>query len=220
MSTDLLNELTVVVVDDEKSIREGCRQTLHEGGYNAQVAKDGIEGLQMIEELKPCAVLVDLKMPGMSGMDLLKRIRGIDLETVAIVITGYGAIDSAVEAMKLGARDYICKPFDDRQLLAAIESELETGGEEKDGRHEAATEIEGSVNREVIIEVLERAAREHQFITRLTEEGSKALEAYDLSSEAKAALISGDIQWVESRVGQLNDRQRTWLLCRLEQERW
>lgn len=71
-----------------------------------------------------------------------------------------------------------------------------------------------------VIEVLERAARDHQFIAQLTEQGSKALEGYDLTSEEKAALISGDIRWIEKHVGKLTEVQETWLNCRLQQERW
>ena len=71
-----------------------------------------------------------------------------------------------------------------------------------------------------ILRVLNRAALDDEFIAQLTEQGSKALQGYDLSRQAKAALVSGDIRWVEARVGTLNARQRTWLVCRLQQERW
>ncbi|TET39717.1 MAG: hypothetical protein E3J66_07765 [Dehalococcoidia bacterium] len=71
-----------------------------------------------------------------------------------------------------------------------------------------------------VIEVLDRAYREDQFIAQLTEQGSKALEGYALTWEEKAALLSSDIQWIESHVGKLSERQKTWLNCRLQQERW
>ncbi|HEU65332.1 MAG TPA: hypothetical protein ENN57_01540 [Chloroflexi bacterium] len=71
-----------------------------------------------------------------------------------------------------------------------------------------------------VIEVLERASREHQFIAQLTEQGSKALEEYDLTWEEKAALVGGDIRWIENHVGRLTETQKTWLDCRLQQERW
>jgi hypothetical protein len=71
-----------------------------------------------------------------------------------------------------------------------------------------------------ILRVLKRAAADDHFIARLTEQGSKALRKYDLSRRAKAALMSGDIRWVEARVGKLNARLRTWFDCRLQQEIW
>ncbi len=71
-----------------------------------------------------------------------------------------------------------------------------------------------------ILRVLERAAVDNKFIAQLTNHGSKALQKYRLSRQAKAALVSGDIRWVEGRVGKLNALQRTWLDCRLQQEIW
>lgn len=71
-----------------------------------------------------------------------------------------------------------------------------------------------------ILKVLRRAASDDGFIARLTEQGSKALREYNLSRKAKAALMSGDIRWVEARVGKLNARLRTWFDCRLQQEVW
>jgi hypothetical protein len=71
-----------------------------------------------------------------------------------------------------------------------------------------------------IRKVLRRAATDDRFIARLTEQGSKALRKYNLSRKAKAALVSGDIRWVEARVGKLNAKLRTWFDCRLQQEIW
>jgi hypothetical protein len=71
-----------------------------------------------------------------------------------------------------------------------------------------------------ILKVLKRAATDDRFIARLTEQSSKALRGYNLSRRAKAALMSGDIRWVEARVGKLNKRLRTWFDCRLQQEIW
>ncbi len=75
-------------------------------------------------------------------------------------------------------------------------------------------------SRATLMQVLERAADDPNFIARLTYEGSAALREYDLTWEEKAALLRGDIKWIEARVGQLDDRLRTWLWCRLQQEIW
>ncbi len=77
-----------------------------------------------------------------------------------------------------------------------------------------------TVSGKVVMTVLERAAQDNQFIAELTEQGSNALQGYDLSSQEKAALISGDIRWIEKHVGSLTETQKTWLNCRLQQERW
>jgi hypothetical protein len=77
-----------------------------------------------------------------------------------------------------------------------------------------------TVEAKEILKVLRRAATDDGFIARLTDQGSKALRGYHLSRRAKAALMSGDIRWVEARVGKLNKRLRTWFNCRLQQEIW
>lgn len=112
--------LSALVIDDEESIREGCRQALEAGGYLTWIAPDGVQGLRLIEDLRPKIVLVDLKMPGVDGLEILQQIRRIDPGIVSIVITGYGTVDSAVEAMRRGAADYLRKPFDDKVLLETV----------------------------------------------------------------------------------------------------
>jgi len=75
-------------------------------------------------------------------------------------------------------------------------------------------------DRREVLRVLERAAEDDRFIAQLTHRGSEALQGYNLTLEAKAALLSGDIRWIEARVGKLDARLRTWLDCRLQQEVW
>jgi len=78
----------------------------------------------------------------------------------------------------------------------------------------------GEANAAEILRVLDRAAHDDEFIAQLTDQGSEALQEYDLTLEEKAALLSGDIRWIEARVGKLDSRLRTWLECRLQQEKW
>jgi signal transduction histidine kinase len=116
----------ILVVDDEAGIREGCRQILQLEGYQVDVAGDGLQGLKIFEERRNYAVaLIDLKMPGMSGLELIEKIRGQDEDIVMFVITAYAAIDTAVEATKRGAYGYIPKPFTPDELLWPIKRGLE-----------------------------------------------------------------------------------------------
>jgi hypothetical protein len=87
-------------------------------------------------------------------------------------------------------------------------------------RVEVATWIHVDHDREEILKALTKAARDDRFVARLATEGSEALRDYDLTMAAKAALISGDIRWIEARVGRLDAPLRTWLDCRLQQENW
>lgn len=114
----------VVVIDDEESIREGCRQALEMEGYRALLANDGRAGLSMVERSHPRVVLLDLRMPGLSGVEVLERLSGIDPRIVPIVITGYGSIDTAVQSMKFGAFDFITKPFDMDKLIDVVQRAL------------------------------------------------------------------------------------------------
>jgi NADH-quinone oxidoreductase subunit E len=115
----------VVVIDDEESICEGCRQALEEEGYQAEVARNGTDGLKLVEQFHPKVVLVDLKMPGISGMEVLAKISEYDPSIVTIVITGYGSIDSVVETMKIGASDFLTKPFAPEKLIESVKRGIE-----------------------------------------------------------------------------------------------
>lgn len=116
---------TVLVIDDEETIRDSCSQVLARAGYRTQTAENGAVGLQKIAETKPDIVLVDLKMPGMSGMELLERIAEMDPSIICVVITGYATIESAVEAMKHNAYDFLPKPFTPDQLRIVAKRGLE-----------------------------------------------------------------------------------------------
>ena len=116
---------TILVIDDEEAMRDSCHQVLSKDGYVTETAEDGHSGLRKIREVKPDLVLIDLKMPGMSGMELLEKIGEIDPDIISVVITGYATIESAVEAMKLNAYDFLPKPFTPDQLRIVIERGLE-----------------------------------------------------------------------------------------------
>lgn len=105
------DKFRILLIDDEEVIRDSCTHILSKGDYAIQTAGDGNAGLRMMEEFKPDVVFVDLKMPGISGMEVLERINSLDKTIVTIVITGYATINSAVEAMKKGAYDFLPKPF-------------------------------------------------------------------------------------------------------------
>jgi len=106
-------------------IREGCKRALSEEGYTVDSAENGKAGLQRMNEKNYDLVLVDLMMPGMGGLELIKKIHLMDPEIIAVVITGNATIESAVEATKLGAYDYLPKPFSPEALSAVVKRGLE-----------------------------------------------------------------------------------------------
>ena len=116
---------TILVIDDEEAIRDSCCQVLVKAGYRTETAENGDRGLRKVGAVRPDLVLVDLKMPGMGGMELLEKIREIDPSIISVVITGYATIESAVEAMKRNAYDFLPKPFTPDQLRIVIRRGLE-----------------------------------------------------------------------------------------------
>ncbi|KPK75735.1 MAG: hypothetical protein AMJ79_10015 [Phycisphaerae bacterium SM23_30] len=115
----------ILIIDDEAVIRESCCRILGPEGYRIETAADGERGLQKVKELKPDLALVDLKMPGVDGIEVLEKIREIDPAIISIVITGYATIETAVEAMKRNAYDFIPKPFTPDQLKIIVKRGLE-----------------------------------------------------------------------------------------------
>jgi two-component system sensor histidine kinase/response regulator len=110
----------VVVIDDDYAMRLSCEQTLAKVGYHVQAFADGARGLEAVGELKPGLVVVDLKMPGLSGLDVIARLHEIDPTITIVVITGYATIGTAVDAMKAGAYDFLPKPFSPDELRLIV----------------------------------------------------------------------------------------------------
>lgn len=114
----------ILVVDDEDIVRTSCSRTLSPEGYEIRLAKNGAEGLMMASEERFDLVLTDLKMPDMDGIEVLRIIKEKWPETAVIIVTGYQTVDTAVKAIKLGAYDYIEKPFTPDALISAVAEAL------------------------------------------------------------------------------------------------
>ena len=112
--------IQVLVVDDELNIREGTQRILSRVGFDVLKAATGMEALDLLEKQPIPIILLDLKMPGMDGMEVLKRIRQMDETILVIVITGFATVETAIEAMKEGAYDFIPKPFEPEQLRIVV----------------------------------------------------------------------------------------------------
>jgi len=114
----------ILAVDDELGIRALLKRALSKPGYLVEVAENGKDGLQAFDEWRPDIVLLDIKMPEMDGMETLRMIREIEQETPVIMLTAHSTVETAVEAMKLGAFDYLRKPFDLDELKVVIEKAI------------------------------------------------------------------------------------------------
>ncbi|MBU1399298.1 MAG: response regulator, partial [Proteobacteria bacterium] len=114
------NKKRLLVIDDEENMRHMLTAMLKKSGYVVDTAADGLEGLSMIDKERYDFILCDIKMPKMNGMDFLKRTRDKIGSTTVIMMSAYGTIDTAIEAMKEGAYDYISKPFKADEVFLAL----------------------------------------------------------------------------------------------------
>jgi DNA-binding NtrC family response regulator len=117
-----MKDLDILVIDNEDVICDACRMVLNEKGHRVEAYKIGKPGLQAALERPYDLLLLDMKLPDMDGMDILKILKDRVPSLAVIVITGYSTIANAVQAMKLGAVDYLSKPFTDDELLHAVEN--------------------------------------------------------------------------------------------------
>jgi len=116
---------SILVIEGELGIREGCRRVLARAGHRVAVAATGEEGWQQVQSGQFDLVLLDVMMPDIGGMELLKRIVSFDPDLICIIITGHATIELAVQAIKQGAYDFIAKPFDANRLLVTVQQGLE-----------------------------------------------------------------------------------------------
>jgi len=175
----------ILVIDDELNVRRSCEKILNGDGYNVATAPNGREGLEKARTGNFDLAIVDLKMPDIDGMDVVEAIKAERPGMAVIIMTGYSTVPSAVKGMKLGAADYIPKPFTPDEMSEAVRKAL------KQREYRAITEEPGLlINKEAIVEVLTRAAEDKDFVAELSDSGADALEDYDLSPEEKAALVS------------------------------
>jgi DNA-binding NtrC family response regulator len=115
----------ILFVDDEKVFANNMSKLLNSRGYNVTTVFSGDEAIRALEEKSYDVVVLDLKMPGMDGITTLKEIKKLGLFTETLILTGHGAIDSALEATKLGAYDYLTKPCEIDELVTKIEGAWE-----------------------------------------------------------------------------------------------
>lgn len=207
---------TIVVIDDDYAMRLSCRKILAKSGYRVEVFENGAQGIEGVARLKPALVVVDLKMPGLSGMEVIARVHEIDPNVTVVVITGFAAIDTAVEAMKAGAYDFLPKPFSPDELRIIVSRGLE--------RRRLALESQQGE--------LERALMKRRFVTLVSHQLQTPLAAVrqylevlnhlGLARNANGAEPPAK-EWIERCLKRIEEMQaliKDWLtLAKLEGDR-
>ncbi len=214
----------ILLMEDEPSIARGLENVLTEEGYSVDVAMTGRNAMEKIHQ-KPFDLFVaDLRLPDMDGMDVIRRMKEEQPKTEVVVITGYSTVSSAVEAMKTGVYDYLPKPFTEDEFKTAVDGALKKKGETEARAIQEMQWVVGEeekvIQKREVIRALNRTYEDPEFWRDLTVLGSEALGEYRLSPEAKAAIASGDLKWINEEVGELTQKQLKFIYRRLERECW
>ena len=116
----MARKVSILIVDDEDSVRDSLYNWFIEDGYRVECAEDAKKALSILETEEFDIVLADIKMPGMDGLEMLKRIKAIRKDSIVIIMTAFATVNTAVQALKDGAYDYVTKPFDPDDLSHLI----------------------------------------------------------------------------------------------------
>jgi len=210
----------ILLVEDEVNVGKGLQMVLREEGYEVALAMTGLGALETFRSNGFSLVVADLRLPDIDGMDVLKEISIERPETKLLVITGYPSVASAVKAVKIGVIDYLRKPFTEDEFKSAVAAALKSR-QGASMEHLLTETTEGRlIQKREVIRVLERTAKDSEFWGELVEKGSQALEGYKLTRQAKAAILSGDLEWIRKHVGELTQEQLAFINKRLEREAW
>jgi DNA-binding NtrC family response regulator len=193
-----------LVIDDEQIVLDSVKKILVEGDYEVEMTPSGRQGLEWGIQKNYDVVLTDIRMPDIGGMVVLRDLKRAKPTLPVVIITGYANVRSAVQAMRLGASDYLEKPFTPVELLKSVDKAVQIAASQ-------VPQEQALVNKEEILRVLEREAVDTDFVFKLLHRWADALEEYDLTGAEKLALLTGDVEWIENRVGPLNEKQKRWL---------
>jgi len=208
-----MEKMKALVIDDEQVVLDSVSKIMTAENYEVDVSLSGREGLAQALQRDYHIVLTDIRMPDIGGMRVLRDIKRAKPSLPVVIITGYATIRSSVQAMKLGAADYIEKPFTPDQLIKAVGSALDIAATQ-------VPEVQDLIHKGEMIKVLEKASSDMEFFTSLLEHAADALDEYDLTGPEKLALLTGDITWIEEQIGTLTRSQRRWLEVRQSAEIW
>ncbi len=176
----------ILIVDDEATLARNLAAYLERNGYTARVAGSGEEGLALFAEFRPDVVLLDHNLPGMSGLDVLERLHGTDNQVPVVMMTGFGGIEVAVQALKLGAADYLTKPVSLGELKLLLERLL--------AQHRLERTVGYYRQRDADASGLDKILGESPSMVTLREQVARLLQAEShlTDTDAPAVLIHGE----------------------------
>ncbi len=212
----------ILIMEDDLNVAKGLKMILDDEGYDVELQGTGLGAMAAIGKYDYNLLMADLHLPDIDGMQVVKRVKETNPDTEVIVMTGYATSSLAVDSMKLGAHDFIAKPFTAEQIKTAIKEALDHNAAKTSQKNLSLLDPEKkkSIQKREVLKVLNRTSEDENFWVYLMEEGSAALAEYTLTSEAKAAIASGDLQWINENIGELTQKQLMFIYKRLEREAW
>ncbi|MBX6425914.1 MAG: response regulator transcription factor FixJ [Variibacter sp.] len=195
---------TVHVIDDDAAVRESLAFLLKTAQLDVQTYESASAFLKALPQTDHCCVVTDVRMPGIDGLELLRRLKALNHTIPVIIITGHGDVPLAVEAMKIGAVDFLEKPFDDDVLLAAVRSAL--------NRHEQDREREAE-RREIVNRLSTLSNRERQVLDALVLGHPNKVIAFDLGISPRTVEIYRANVMTKMQANSLSDLVRMSLLA-------
>jgi len=203
----------ILVIDDLPSEAKIITIILEQAGYEVMSVYSGKEGIEKALQEDFDIVVTDMMMPDIGGMRVLRDIKKVKPSLPVVIMSGYASIKAAMQAMRLDAAHFFEKGFTPLELIAEVESALF-----KAKKH--TIKKTSLIHRETIIEIIERAARDPVFTSELLHNGAAVIDSYNLTDVEKLALLTGDIEWIETHIGKLSCAQKMWLEHREQSELW
>lgn len=195
---------TVCVIDDDKDVRESLSFLLETANLQVRSFESAVAFFDQLPSLRNGCIVSDVRMPGISGTELLAKLKDAGIEAPVIVITGHGDVALAVEAMKLGAFDFIEKPFDDSTIVAAVEAALREGDRRQQNEAGKA---------DVIARLATLSQRERQVLDGLVAGQPNKIIAYDLGISPRTVEVYRANVMSKMEAGSLSDLVRMALLA-------
>ncbi len=189
---------TIAIVDDDPSVREGLSSLIRSAGLKVETFASAQEFLARPDDETPSCIVLDLQLPGLSGLDLQKRMAEAGLEIPIVFLTGHGNIPASVQAMKAGAVEFLTKPFDDEELLRAIQEAVQRDRQtrqqhadirELQNRYQSLTAREQEVMQQVVSGLLNKQVAAELHITEYTVKIHRGRVMRKMHAESLADLV-------------------------------
>ncbi len=200
-----MDKKRVLIIDDEQIVLDSVDKILTSYDYDVSTTLTAGIGVRRATNEPFHIVLTDIRMPDMDGLTVLRDIKRVKPTLPVLIITGYATVDSAIQSMKLGAVNYIEKPFTPEELVRAVVAAM-------DSSSSVLQEEQTIIHVKEMLEILKKGAKDPKFARKVFEQGEDVLKKYNLTSAEKLGIITGDIDWIEDQVGTIEPGRKQWLI--------